>query len=109
MQDPRLLPPERRWTFVEDDRSWRIPTAPTLWAVGGFALLLAVGAWVPPIAWLAWVDLPIVFLLFCGTAWIALADRAASLRNLPGVLLALAAVGVSLHHLLTDRLHPWVR
>jgi hypothetical protein len=104
---PRRLPPEERWSFIEDDRHLRIPGSAATLALGAGALSAAVAAWLPPLAFLAWIDLPTVAIVFLACAWIRLADRDRSWRGWSGLLLAAAAVAVSAAHLLLDRAHPW--
>lgn len=107
MREQSDLPPERRWTFLDDERPLRIPGWLALWSLGGLGLLTALVPYLPQLAFLGWIDLPVTVLIFVSCVWIALADRAIGRLGMLGLWISLAAVGVSVLRLLTDRNHPW--
>ncbi len=99
---------EDRWEFAQGEVPERIPPVLVTSGFGALALVVAVAAWTPPLAWLAWVDLPLNLVLFLACAWIALLDLPVTGKTLPGVVLAAIGVAVSALHLLLDRTHPWL-
>jgi hypothetical protein len=101
------LRPEDRYVFSEGAEFAGIPPAPAVWSLGGLALVVATAAWLPFMGWLAWIDLPINFLLFLGAAWVSLTDRRATMRAMPGLVAGVAAVLVSTVNLLFSHVHPW--
>lgn len=105
--DPGSLPPETRLHYTESGVIVRVPPAAAAWSLGGLALIVGIVSWTPILSWLAWIDLPLNFVLFLAAAWICLADLRATWRALPGLALAAAGVAVSALHLVLDRTHPW--
>jgi len=99
--------PEDRLVFSEGAEFEGIPPAPAVWSLGGLALVIAIAAWIPFMGWLAWIDLPLNFLLFLGAAWVSLTDRRATLSAMPGLVAGVAAVLVSAANLLLSHVHPW--
>ena len=100
--------PEERWNFGEPSELRWLPPGGTTLALGGFAFAVAAAAWLPILSWLAWIDLPLNLTLFLICAYAALVDLRETMRALPGLLLAAAAITGAVLHLLVDRAHPWV-
>lgn len=101
--------PQERWEFTESGHGVRMDPAHTTLGLGACALLVTGAAWTPPLGWLAWFDLPLAFLLFVASAWIALLEPRRIAAALPGVLVCAAAVAIAIVHLFAVPSHPWLR
>ena len=111
---PRRAPseppvPQERWEFTEAEHGVRVDPAHATLGLGAFALLLTGAAWTAPLGWLAWFDLPLAFLLFVASAWIALLEPRRIGAALPGVIACGAAVAIAVVHLFAAPAHPWLR
>lgn len=100
--------PHERWDFAAEEHHLRVPPEVATALLGGLALAVAIAAWTPPLAWLAWLDLPLNLLLFGCCAWLAFANLREVGRALPGLLLAGAGALLSAGHLVAGRAHPWL-
>lgn len=98
----------RRFDFGEGEHVGRVAPGFATACLGGFSLVVAVAAWTPMLSWLAWIALPLVFLLFLLSAWVSLTDLRATAQSLPGLLANAAAVAISAVQLFVSPSHPWV-
>jgi len=77
-------------------------------SLGGFALVLATVSFFSSFYLLAWIDIIINVPIFFICAWVALEGKGKGFSALPGLLLSLAGVTVSLGHLIFTTTHPWL-
>jgi len=86
----------------------RIHPAVYTLVAGGFAVVLACLAFVASLNWMAFIDLPVNFVLFLVAGTICLGSGDERPETVPGVVLAGIGVVISCVHLLIANDHPWL-